>query len=243
MLQQLVALTFSSPLFAFAGTFLFFCTIYFAAAGLAFGTKATLKKMAIGAEITGSTARALPAVTEIKRSLVSVFIFALQTIILQQLYQHGYMQINLTDTKTVWLEILILFLWNEVHFYIIHWLLHRKFLFKRVHFIHHQSFTPTPFSTYSFHWAEAFLLGTVIFVPVLLYDFHLYSILALPVMSLLLNVFGHWNYDLFASNKTRNSILDFSYRHSFHHQKVKGNYGFLLPFIDMLFRSNLSKNK
>jgi sterol desaturase/sphingolipid hydroxylase (fatty acid hydroxylase superfamily) len=180
---------------------------------------------------------------EIRQSLVSILIFALQAIFIQLAYTKGWATINWKiNGFTLLPQILILFLWNEIHFFTCHWSLHRKWFFRRVHVVHHRSLSPTPFSIYSFHWFEAFLLGTVIFPPLLLYPFQYAAILSLPLLSILLNVLGHWDYDLFPHQKPSHWTR-FSFRHSMHHKWSKGNYGFFLPVFDQLFHTNLKNEQ
>jgi sterol desaturase/sphingolipid hydroxylase (fatty acid hydroxylase superfamily) len=176
---------------------------------------------------------------EIKFSIVSIFVFALQAIFIQVAYVRGWIDINWqVNVFTLIPQIIVLFFWNELHFYLCHRLLHAGWWYRKVHKIHHTSFHPSPFSVYSFHWIEAFLLGTVIFLPLLLYPFQYLALLSLPVMSIFLNTLGHWDYDLFPHLKP-SSLLKFSYRHAMHHRKVHGNFGFLLPIFDRIFKTGI----
>ncbi|MBD0778084.1 sterol desaturase family protein [Maribacter sp. ANRC-HE7] len=179
---------------------------------------------------------------EIKNAMVSILIFALQAIPLQILYQHGAVQFAHTGTLNLLWEIPVLFLWNEIYFYASHWLLHRKWFFMKVHYKHHESREPTLYSVYSFHWFEAFLLGAVIFIPILVYSFHIISILSLPIMSILLNFLGHWNHET-ETSKNPDYLGRFTFRHTMHHKWSKGNFGFMLPYLDMCFKTTTPKNK
>jgi len=177
---------------------------------------------------------------EIRNSLISITVFSLQGIFIQQGVQHGWLHISYDINWYCLPQMLILFLWNEVHFYFVHRLLHTAWLARKIHGVHHHSKEPTVFSTYSFHWAEAFLLGTVIVFPLSVYPFQLPALLFLPVMSVLLNTLGHCNYDLFPKAGFH-SVFKFSSRHSMHHKIARGNYGFMLPWFDFLFHTGLSK--
>jgi lathosterol oxidase len=222
----------------FVVTFLFFFVLYFGTVLFAIVFKNILRAFSIGAPIIGKPSN-VTVVKEIQRSMFSILIFSLQAIPLQLLFKYGLIKISKDTSMLYWGEVLFLFLWNEAHFYFTHRLLHTKWLFKRVHHIHHLSYTPTPFSSYSFHWAEALLLGFVIYLPILFYPFYLSSIILLPVLSILLNVIGHWSYDVFPNIVGQNNILKFTIRHSLHHKYVKGNYGFLLPVFDAIFRTKI----
>ena len=177
---------------------------------------------------------------EIQHSLLSIFVFSLQGIIIQWGLQQGWLHVSYETTWYCLPQMFLLFFWNEIHFYLVHRVLHMPWLIRRVHFVHHTSKEPTVFSTFSFHWVEAFLLGTVIIFPLLIYPFQAVAILFLPVMSILLNTLGHCNYDLFPRLAT-NVFLKFSNRHSMHHKKGKGNYGFMLPWFDSMFNTSVSK--
>ena len=175
--------------------------------------------------------------SEIKRSVFSIFIFGLFGVITQQAYLHQIVNINWQiNPVAILLEMIIIFLWNELHFYLCHRLLHSKWFFKNVHYIHHNSHIPSPWSAYSFHWFEAVLVSSVMIIAMLFYTFSYISLLFLPFISLFLNVLGHWDYDLFPRKKN-DHLLRFSYRHSMHHKRVKYNYGFFLPWFDNLFHT------
>lgn len=177
---------------------------------------------------------------EIKNSLLSITVFSLQGIFIQQGIHSGRLTISYEVTWHCLPQMFVLFLWNEVHFYFVHRLLHWPWLIKRVHWVHHHSKEPTVFSTFSFHWVEAFLLGTVIFFPLAVYPFQLPALLFLPVMSIILNTLGHCNFDLFPGAAMHN-FFKFSNRHSMHHKRGRGNYGFMLPWFDILFHTSISK--
>lgn len=173
---------------------------------------------------------------EIGQSMRSILVFSLQGILIQQGIKQGWFQISYELNWWLLPQIIALFFWNEIHFYLSHALLHTRFMMRHIHKVHHHSKEPTVFSTFSFHWIEAFLLGTVIVFPLLIFPFQALAILSLPVMSLIINLLGHCNYDFFSQHAPEH-LLKFSYRHSMHHKKGKGNLGFLLPWLDKIFNT------
>jgi lathosterol oxidase len=130
----------------------------------------------------------------------------------------------------VLVEVAVLFLWNELHFYACHRLLHAAPL-RRFHGDHHRSHVATPWSTYALHPVEALMLGSVPIVPMLLHDFSFVALTCLPVFSILLNNLGHSNYELSRTPSAR-GWLGASRRHHLHHACYHGNYGFLLEVFD-----------
>ncbi|WP_269532094.1 sterol desaturase family protein [Chitinimonas sp. BJYL2] len=170
---------------------------------------------------------------------VSILIFGVGSLIPWSLLQLGWAE--LADTPSggrVLLEILALLVWNEVHFYANHWLLHRRWL-QGFHLPHHRSVVVTPWSTYAFHPLEAMMLGNVIIVPMLVHDFSAAALVALPVLSLVFNNIGHSNYDFLPDANRDRWWLNGARRHHLHHVCYQGNYGFMFPFMDRLFGTAL----
>ncbi|WKK59888.1 sterol desaturase family protein [Sphingobacterium sp. BN32] len=218
--------------------FVFFSLLYFLGAAitdyLVKRKEPDLKKI-VNASKKGQRAK------EIRNSLISILVFSIQAILFQQLFAMGIFQVGFDQPWNCLWEIPVLFLWNEVHFYCMHWLLHRKWMIRNVHRVHHWSVEPTAYSIYSFHWVEAFMLGTVIFFPLFVHNFQIYSLLSLPLMSLLVNLLGHCNHEL-SDESDPSSFSKYTFRHSMHHKYGKGNFGFMLPWIDQLFGTQLPKN-
>lgn len=241
MTNATVHYVFSEWRLTFVLTFLFFTALYFGGIFLMNSILYFLKKKNAVQSIVAFKKPGQERV-ELRNSMSSILIFALQAIPLQLLYENGYFQFGQNGIWNCLWEIPVLFLWNEIYFYASHWLLHQPPFFMKVHYMHHASREPTLYSVYSFHWIEAFLLGAVIFLPVLVYPFHIISVLSLPVMSILLNFLGHWNHE---GETTRNPdfLGRFTFRHTMHHKWSKGNLGFMLPYFDMLFNTATPKNK
>jgi lathosterol oxidase len=167
---------------------------------------------------------------EIRHSLISIAIFGAYGALTLEAWRIGVVTIVFEPSwRKLGMDVMILLIWNEVHFYVMHRLLHTRWLFRNVHRIHHESAVPTPFSTYSFHWVESILLGSVMILPMLVHPFSAAALLALPIVSILLNTIGHWNYNLFASHAALRSA---SVEHAAHHIRINGNFGFYLPFFD-----------
>ena len=176
---------------------------------------------------------------EIRRSLISILVFSVYGLLTFLAWRNGIVRVEFQPSwYKVAGDVAFLVVWNEVHFYCMHRLLHTRWLYRHVHRIHHESVIPTPFSTYSFHWLEAVLLGSVMILPMFFFKFSGAALLALPVMSIALNTIGHCNYNVFAKYP---SIHSASLEHSMHHLRVGGNYGFYLPLLDVWARTTLRK--
>ncbi|QSX77161.1 sterol desaturase family protein [Agrilutibacter solisilvae] len=168
---------------------------------------------------------------EMSESVVSVLIFGVGLLLPWALLQVGWAQLAAqASPMRVAIEIAVLFLWNELHFYVNHRMLHAPLL-RRFHGDHHRSQVATPWSTYALHPVEALLLGSVPIVPMLLHDFTFPALVCLPVFSIMLNNLGHSNYE-FSRTPSAHGWLGASRRHHLHHACYNGNYGFLLEVFD-----------
>jgi lathosterol oxidase len=169
---------------------------------------------------------------EIRQSLVSIAIFGGYGVLTAIGARAGlWVVLPSRSAGGVALELAFLVLWNDLHFYAIHRLLHGRWLFQHVHREHHRAIRPTPFSTYAMHPLEALLLGSVM---VLVQPFHAFSVptlLLFPLVSLVMNNLGHMNYDLVPGRGVWHPLAA-TRRHERHHRHVTGNYGFLLPVLD-----------
>lgn len=179
---------------------------------------------------------------EFRLSAVSIAIFGIGSVIPWGMLQLGWARLASDPTLlSILLEIIILLIWNEWHFYLCHRLLHTRY-FRRFHLPHHRSIVTTPWACYRFHPVEALLLGSVPLLPMLIYPFSAAALLALPILSLIYNNIGHSNYDFLPWAKHDRWWLNGSRRHHLHHALYHGNYGFMLPFVDKLFGTSLPDN-
>ncbi|KRG69105.1 sterol desaturase family protein [Pseudoxanthomonas dokdonensis] len=175
---------------------------------------------------------------EIGESMMSILIFGTGLVVPWGLLRLGWAQLaTAPSVAQIIIEIIVLFFWNELHFYLNHRLLHTR-LMRRFHVAHHRSHVATPFSTYAFHPVEAAMLGSVPLIPMLLHDFSFAALASLPVISIVLNSLGHANYEYSRSAPARGPLAA-SRRHHLHHACYHGNYGFLLPVFDQLFGTGL----
>jgi sterol desaturase/sphingolipid hydroxylase (fatty acid hydroxylase superfamily) len=176
---------------------------------------------------------------EVRQSLVSIAIFGGYGVLTAVGARAGLWQVvPLRSAGGVALEIALLVLWNDLHFYAIHRLLHGRWLFQHVHREHHRAIRPTPLSTYAMHPVEALLLGSVMVLVQPFHAFSLPTLLLFPLVSLAMNNLGHMNYDLVPDSGLWHPLAA-SRRHERHHRQVTGNYGFLLPVLDRWFGTQL----
>jgi len=171
---------------------------------------------------------------EIKNSLVSILIFGFSSLPVIYLVRAGYVSIMPDTFLNVIVGLVILILWNEIHFFVIHRLLHTPYLMRKVHYMHHISTTPTIYSIYSFHWFEALLLSTVPLSILWVGSFPTMVFALFPLIIIPINFAGHCNYR-FGNGKGSVWGL-FATRHNEHHTKWAKNYGFALFLLDKIYK-------
>ncbi len=141
------------------------------------------------------------------------------------------------DYPIAWIPItfVLLMLGQDAYFYWTHRLIHSRWLFSRVHSVHHRSLYPSAFAAFAMHPLEAviamgFNLGFVLFVPTYFWIFIAYQVVAFA-----LNVSGHIGLDLFPAFFRRVPVLRWLNRphaHAAHHRYFHVNYGLYFTFWD-----------
>ncbi len=181
---------------------------------------------------------------ELWHSFISIVIFGLYGVLTAWAYRRGWVEIRFESFSALRFlgHMLLLVVWNEIHFYVIHRFLHRPWWFKKVHQVHHKSVTCTPFSTYSFHPIEATALSSVMILGMLWWNYDFYVLLVFPAVSLMANSIGHLNFTIF-DETSMDHVASASRRHAAHHRFFSGNYGFLLPYFDRWFSSAFDAKK
>jgi sterol desaturase/sphingolipid hydroxylase (fatty acid hydroxylase superfamily) len=136
------------------------------------------------------------------------------------------------------LSLVAMILVNDLWFYGWHRLLHTPFFFRHVHAVHHKSVDVNPFSSYSFHLFEAFILSAWFIVAALVVPLYLPALAALQVVGMANNLMSHLGYELFPTWLMRIPILrltNTSTFHNLHHTHFNGNFGLHTRIWDRLF--------
>ncbi len=222
-----------SYLSLFGISFGYFMFLYFVLAPIFLFVCKQLERKKILHKIINKEVTKNQTVFEIKHSFKSILVFGFSILPVIYLVRIGQAALLPNTWANIIVGLTMLTLWNEVHFYVVHRILHQKFMMKHVHVVHHKSTIPTVYSVYSFHWVEAFLLSTI---PLTILPFVSFSIVAVfiyPLVSILLNFAGHCNYR-FGDGKG-DGWKHFGTHHNEHHSRGRRNYGFALNFLDKLF--------
>jgi sterol desaturase/sphingolipid hydroxylase (fatty acid hydroxylase superfamily) len=214
----------------------YFLGIYLLFASIAWG----LAKL-INRPIEKRKTRPAQTRKEVLNSLRSILIFGIGMLI-----PWGMLKYNITSFAekisaiSIIAETVILILWNDVHFYAVHRLLHAKF--KKWHATHHLSVSATPFAAYSMSSWEAMLLGSVLPIAMLFHHFSLIALILLPIWSIFINTLAHSNCDYFPSADER-SLFNLTKHHQSHHSYYQGNFSFFFNQLDHWFNTSRPLDK
>ena len=184
---------------------------------------------------------------EIGWSLVTLVIFTLVATLLYVAWDHGLTPLIYTDVAEYgwgyfFLSILLMVLLHDAWFYWTHRMLHRPWLFRRVHSRHHRSRTPTPWSTHTFHPVEALVEFSIIPLIVFVIPAHPLAIVGFNVVLKLYNTVGHAGFELFPHALARHRLFSWANtatHHDLHHSRGRGHYGLYFLFWDNLMGTNL----
>ena len=113
--------------------------------------------------------------------------------------------------------------WHEVHFYVVHRLIHTPFLYKWVHSVHHNSVNPSPWSSLSMHPVEGFAYHSVALWHLLIPSNPVVAIFQLNLAAYGA-VNGHIGFDRLELTGDR-TIDSHAYAHYLHHKYFDVNYG------------------
>ena len=206
-------------------------------------TRRVLPSLGIGALIEKRPLAAGQIRSEVVASISSIAIFSAYGVLTIFAERSAIISIDWQPSlSVVFVNLLILTLWNELHFYTCHRSLHTRWLYQKVHCVHHRSIVPTPFSTFSFHWFEASLLSSVMILLLLVWPLDIVIIIVFPGISLIGNSIGHMNYAVFP-HKAHAELLAACQRHTAHHTRWSGNYGFYLPWLDRWFSTRVPRKR
>ncbi len=176
---------------------------------------------------------------EIVWSTKSSAIFALVGAGTYWLWQQGFTAVYLDVAEFgYWylpVSLLIILLIHETYYYWVHRWMHNPKIFRIVHKVHHDSFTPTPWTAFSFHpWEsliEALILPLILLViPVNVYVLGLY--LLLMTVSSVVNHLDIEIYPLAFQKSWFGKQFIGATHHHYHHSEYMTNFGLYFTFWD-----------
>lgn len=128
---------------------------------------------------------------------------------------------------------LLIPLWRELHFYLIHRLIHWGPFYRWIHRLHHNNVNPGPWSSLSMHPVEHMLYFSVSLIHLVLPSHPLHVLYTLHHAGLG-SIVGHIGFDKVVTGE--DSAMDtHAYTHYLHHKFFEVNYGDGTVPLDKLF--------
>jgi sterol desaturase/sphingolipid hydroxylase (fatty acid hydroxylase superfamily) len=185
-------------------------------------------------------------VFEIRHTLVVLVFGTFTAVAVSLLYAGGHTKMS-TDAGAIgWPMIIVtlvaLMALNDAWFYFWHRLLHHPRLFRYVHAVHHKSVDANPFSSYSFHWIEAVILGAWVIPVVILVPIYLPMLGVMQGIGMANNLMSHLGYEFLPRWLLRAPLLRWMNTatfHNMHHTSFHGNYGLMFRFWDRMLCTEL----
>jgi Delta7-sterol 5-desaturase len=132
--------------------------------------------------------------------------------------------------------------WAEIW----HYVSHRAFHLKALHWIHlehHRSHLNSAFTAISFSFTEKLVFDLGLLVPLAVADWvlglNVFGIAAWYVGYLVINSFSHANFELKSKdyNRLLGRVLTSTTYHSLHHSRYVGNFGLGTRILDRIFKT------
>ena len=127
---------------------------------------------------------------------------------------------------------------HDFYFYWTHRLLHTRWLFRRVHGVHHRSRNPSPWAAFSFHPLEALIQGLALPLILLAMPLNEYVVIAFAIHQIVRNAHGHAAVETLPRGFARHwlgRLFVTTTHHHLHHETGRGNYGLWFTWMDRLF--------
>lgn len=176
---------------------------------------------------------------EIAWSTVTALTFSLTGTLILLLWQKGYTRIY-TDihAHSLWwlpLSLCISMMIDESYYYWVHRWLHQPAIFRKIHKVHHQSNTTSPWTAFAFHPLEGLMLSVVLPITLMIVPMHPAVILVQLAIMTFTSVINHLDIEIYPRHFNHHVVgrwLIGATHHSLHHKQFRYNFGLYFTFWD-----------
>ena len=167
------------------------------------------------------------------KSTTTCFIVLLQVALYGPLTSNHYVGVckqfdtlSIVEVAHSWFIVLFLVIpiFRDAHFYLVHRLLHFKFLYKHVHALHHKNIDIGPWSGLAMHPIEHLLYFSGVLIHWIILSHPLHAILHIQATGLT-PALGHLGFDKYLFRGKTPLTLGQRYFHYLHHKYFECNYG------------------
>lgn len=176
---------------------------------------------------------------EIYWSINSSGIFALVGAITYWMWEKGWTSIYVDASQYgYWYlpaSLVIALFLHETYYYWMHRVMHDPKLFRKVHKVHHDSLTPTPWTAFSFHPWESLIEALILPAILMVVPMHPLVLGFYLLLMTISSVINHLDIEIFPEtfrNRWPGKLLINATHHHYHHQEFNSNYGLYFTFWD-----------
>jgi sterol desaturase/sphingolipid hydroxylase (fatty acid hydroxylase superfamily) len=129
---------------------------------------------------------------------------------------------------------------QDTYFYWTHRAMHHRWLFKRVHRVHHLSHNPSPWAAYAFSPFEALVQAAYVPIALVVMPVHELALFGFLLFMIVRNVVGHAGVELFPRGFVRGPLRALSTtttHHALHHRRSDVNFGLYFPWWDAVMKT------
>ena len=194
-----------------------------------------------GRKIQPDSARSATIWREVRYSILTAMIFALNGFCIFLLMSWGWTLIYAELSELGWLygviSLIAAIILHDAYFYWTHRLMHHLRLFHLFHRLHHESHSPSPWAAYAFTPLEAVVQTMFLTLLIFVLPLHVSVIYLFMFHMIVRNVVGHSGFELFPRGIAAHrvfGILTTNTHHDLHHSAKAGNYGLYFTWWDRI---------
>jgi Delta7-sterol 5-desaturase len=153
------------------------------------------------------------------------------------MWKHAVMTITTTFSWSIVPDFFLLFLGMDLLMYIFHYIIHKTFLYKVIHQLHHQSVDPRPIDLFILHPLETMAFGLLWLLLLMAKSFNIYAIIVYLTVNVMFGLAGHLGIEPLPSRFRNMPLIKYigtSTFHHHHHQDIRYNFGFYTSIWDRL---------
>ena len=153
------------------------------------------------------------------------------------LWKQGIITISNSISWAVLLHFIVLFLAMDLLMFVFHYLIHKTFLYKAVHGLHHEATDPKPIDLFILHPVETIAFGGMWVGLLTLYTFNIYAIIIYLIVNVVFGLAGHLGLEPLPIRLREQPLIRYlgtSTFHHNHHRDIDCNFGFYTSVWDRL---------
>lgn len=156
------------------------------------------------------------------------------------MWKHQIIHITTDISWKIIPDFLVLFLAMDLLMFIFHIAIHKTFLYKALHRLHHEFVDPKPIDLFVLHPVEAISFGGLWLLLLVVYPFNMHAILVYLTINVVFGLAGHLGVEPVPAKVRDLPVIKYlgtSTFHHNHHQDIRYNFGFYTSIWDRLFRT------